>query len=290
MKKWKLLGKRAAAFLLGAVMAVNPGLAGTAAESLLGIVSYAEERTASVNATNLNVRSGPGTSYQALAKLSKGAPVTVLGEQTGTDGVVWYQIRYSGSGGEQTGYVSSKYIKFPTAIKSDSDFEGYLTKQGFPESYKQGLRELHAQYPNWTFTAFQTNLDWNTALKNESVIGRNLVASSSISSWKSTETGAYDWGTGTWPGFDGSSWVQASSDIIAYYMDPRNFLNDKYIYQFMKQSYDSSLHTKTGLQNMVSGTFLSGTVSGGSSVSAGTGSSSGSSSSGFPFSCTGDPL
>ena len=56
MKKWKLLGKRAAAFLLGAVMAVNPGLAGTAAESLLGIVSYAEERTASVNATNLNVR------------------------------------------------------------------------------------------------------------------------------------------------------------------------------------------------------------------------------------------
>ena len=280
MKKWKLLGKRAAAFLLGAVMAVNPGLAGTAAESLLGIVSYAEERTASVNATNLNVRSGPGTSYQALAKLSKGAPVTVLGEQTGTDGVVWYQIRYSGSGGEQTGYVSSKYIKFPTAIKSDSDFESYLTKQGFPESYKQGLRELHAQYPNWTFTAFQTNLDWNTALKNESVIGRNLVASSSISSWKSTETGAYDWGTGTWPGFDGSSWVQASSDIIAYYMDPRNFLNDKYIYQFMKQSFDSSLHTKTGLQNMVSGTFLSGTVSGGSSVSAGTGSSSGSSLSG----------
>ena len=116
----------------------QPRLAGTAAESLLGIVSYAEERTASVNATNLNVRSGPGTSYQALAKLSKGAPVTVLGEQTGTDGVVWYQIRYSGSGGEQTGYVSSKYIKFPTAIKSDSDFESYLTKQGFPESYKQG--------------------------------------------------------------------------------------------------------------------------------------------------------
>ena len=55
-----------------------------------------------------------------------------------------YGIRYgySGSGGEQTGYVSSKYIKFPTAIKSDSDFESYLTKQGFPESYKQGLREL----------------------------------------------------------------------------------------------------------------------------------------------------
>ena len=105
MKKWKLLGKRAAAFLLGAVMAVNPGLAGTAAESLLGIVSYAEERTASVNATNLNVRSGPGTSYQALAKLSKGAPVTVLGEQTGTDadGVCFEQI-HKVSDGDQIGF------------------------------------------------------------------------------------------------------------------------------------------------------------------------------------------
>ena len=289
MKKWKLLGKRAAAFLLGAVMAVNPGLAGTAAESLLGIVSYAEERTASVNATNLNVRSGPGTSYQALAKLSKGAPVTVLGEQTGTDGVVWYQIRYSGSGGEQTGYVSSKYIKFPTAIKSDSDFESYLTKQGFPESYKQGLRELHAQYPNWTFTAFQTNLDWNTALKNESVIGRNLVASSSISSWKSTETGAYDWGTGTWPGFDGSSWVQASSDIIAYYMDPRNFLDEVNVFQFLDQSYNASLHTTEGLQSMLKGTFMEGNVrtgavaSGSTSGGSSSGSTSGSSSSGPAF-------
>ncbi len=276
MNKLKKLCKRAAALLLGTVLAVNPGLIGSETKSLFGMVSYAQERTASVNATNLNVRSGPGTSYQALAKLSKGAAVTVLAEQTGTDGTLWYQIRYSGSGGEQTGYVSSKYIKFPTSIKSDADFETYLTKQGFPDSYKQALRELHAQYPNWTFTAFQTNLDWSEALKNESVIGRNLVASSSISSWKSTETGAYDWGTGTWPGFDGSSWVQASSDIIAYYMDPRNFLNDKYIYQFMKQSYDSSLHTKAGLQNMVSGTFLSGMVSGSSSSGSSGSSTSGS--------------
>lgn len=273
MKKWKLFGKRAAALFLGAVMAVNPGLAGVKTKSLFGIVSYAEEKTASVNATNLNVRSGPGTSYTALAKLSKGTAVTVLGEQAGTDGVLWYQIRYSGSGGEHTGYVSSKYIKFPTTIKTDADFETYMTQQGFPDSYKPALRELHAQYPNWTFTALQTNLEWSEALKNESVIGRNLVASSSVSSWKSTETGAYDWGTGTWPGFDGSSWVQASSDIIAYYMDPRNFLNDKYIYQFMKQSYDSSLHTKAGLQNMVSGTFLSSTVSGGLSSGGSTGNS-----------------
>lgn len=228
------------------------------------MISYAEGRTASVNATNLNVRSGPGTNYAAVGKLSQGAPVTVIGEKTAGDGVLWYQIRFNGSGGaETTGYVSSRYIKFPVAITNDSDFEKYLNQQGFPESYKQGLRELHAQYPKWTFTAFKTNLDWNTVIQNESVIGRNLVSKDSMSSWKSTATGAYDWDNGTWPGFDGNSWVQASEDIIRYYMDPRNFINDKYVFQFLKQSYDSSIHTKEGLENMVSGTFLSGASAGG---------------------------
>ena len=104
---------------------------------------------------------------------------------------------FSGSGGaETTGFVSSDYIKFPTAITSDGDFEKYMNSQGFPESYKPGLRELHAQYPQWTFTALQTNLDWNTVIENESVIGRNLVGRENISSWKSTATGAYDWTRG----------------------------------------------------------------------------------------------
>ena len=269
--------KRAAALLLGCILAVSPCL--TERAGLFDMVSMASERTASVNATNLNVRSGPGTSYQAVAKLSQGAPVTVIGEQTGTDGKLWYQIRFSGSGGAETiGFVSSDYIKFPTAITSDGDFEKYMNSQGFPESYKPGLRELHAQYPQWTFTALQTNLDWNTVIENESVIGRNLVGRENISSWKSTATGAYDWDTGTWPGFDGSSWVQASEDIIRYYMDPRNFLNDKYIFQFMKQSYDSSIHTREGLESMVAGTFLSGNAGGGQGGAPSGGSSPGGSS------------
>lgn len=248
--------KRIVALLIGCILAVSPSLAGD--RPIFGVIAQAAERTGSVNATNLNVRSGPGTSYQAVAKLSHGAPVTVIGEKAAADGTMWYQIRFSG---QQTGYVSSQYVKFSSSVASDGDFENYMNVQGFPESYKPGLRELHAQYPNWTFTAFHTNLDWNTAVENESVIGRNLVSSTSISSWKSTAPGAYNWDSGTWPGFDGSSWVQASEDIIRYYMDPRNFLNDKYIFQFMKQSYNSSIHSREGLESMVSGTFLSGTAS-----------------------------
>lgn len=266
----KLKYRRGAAFLMSCLLAV--GACFSSQPSLFSIVSYADERAATVNATNLNVRSGPGTSYPSVAKLSYGTSVTVTGEQNAADGVVWYQIRFNSGGADTTGFASSAYIKFPTAVAHDGDFESYMNSQGFPESYKPGLRELHAQYPQWTFTAMQTNLDWNTVIQNESVIGRNLVGRDNISSWKSTAAGAYDWDTGTWPGFDGNSWVQASEDIIRYYMDPRNFLNDKYVFQFLKQSYDSSTQTKAGLEAMVSGTFLAGTAVGGMGVPGGQGS------------------
>lgn len=219
-------------------------------------------RTATVRASSLNVRSGPGTTYSAVAKLSQGTAVTVIEEQKASDGVLWYQIRFSGSGGaEATGYARHDFIKFPVEYATSADFEAYLNAQGFPESYKPGLRQLHAQYPSWVFTAQHTNLDWNTVIKNESILPRSLVHTNSVSSWKSIADGAYNWDSSTWPGFDGSSWVAASEDIVRYYMDPRNFLDETYVFQFLRQSYDSSAHTAAGLESMVKGTFMDRKVS-----------------------------
>lgn len=287
----KSVYKKGMAFLLSCVLAFGTCISVLDPSFSLRTFAYTEKQ-GTIIASSLNVRSGPGTGNASIARLANGTAVTVIGEDTASDGVLWYKIRFTGSGGAQTtGYVSSHYVKLASQnIVSDSDFETYMTQQGFPESYKQGLRELHSKYPKWKFTALQTGLDWNTAVAEESKVTRNLVARSSISSWKSTEEGAYDWATGTWPGFDGSSWVAASRDIISYYMDPRNFLNETYIYQFMNQSYDSSIHTREGLVTMVEGTFLSGTApAGGASGSRGSsGSGSGSGESGSPSGQGGD--
>ncbi len=114
--------------------------------------SYAYTGAATVKASSLNVRSGPGTGYSSLGRLAAGASINIIGEQQGTDGNLWYQIQYTGSGGSvNTGYVSSLYVRLPVSYSTDADFEAYLTSQGFPESYKNGLRQLHAQYPNWVF-------------------------------------------------------------------------------------------------------------------------------------------
>ncbi len=218
------------------------------------------ERQATINASSLNVRSGPGTSYSRVANLAKGTSVVVVNETTGSDGKQWYQIRF---GNGSTGYVLGVYIRFPVTYNQDADFEAYLSSQGFPESYKPGLRQLHAQYPNWVFEAQKTGLDWNTAIQNESIIPRSLIHKNSISSHKSMADGAYNWDTGVWTGFDGSAWVAASEDIIRYYMDPRNFFDDVFIFQFMNHTYDPSVQTREGLQALVQGTFLDSTTTGG---------------------------
>ena len=239
-------------------------------------------RQATINASSLNVRSGPGTSYSRVANLAKGTSVTVINETTGSDGKLWYQLQLSNG---STGYVLGTYIRFPVTYHQDSNFETFLSSQGFPESYKPGLRQLHAQYPNWVFEAQQTGLDWNTVIQNESIIPRSLIHKNSISSHKSVADGAYNWDTGTWTGFDGSSWVAASEEIIRYYMDPRNFLDDVYIFQFMNHKYDASIQTREGLEALVKGTFLEGITTGGgtwtntggsTAVQPGSGSSAGS--------------
>lgn len=246
--------KKGLAAVLGLVLTIH-----TPVSTLLPILeAYAyTERTATINASSLNVRSGPGTSYSQVTKLTKGTSVTVIGESNASDDKLWYQIRFTGSGGAATtGYVLNTYVRFPVIYTHDSDFESYMNAQGFPDSYKDDLRQLHAQYPNWVFTAQNTGLDWNTVIENETILGRSLIHKNSISSHKSIKDGAYNWDNGTWTGFDGSTWVAASDDLVRYYMDPRNFLDDVYIFQFLSQQYDASIHTRDGLEGMLKGTFM----------------------------------
>ncbi len=61
-----------------------------------------------VNASGgLRVRSGPGTSYEAIASLNNGDEVTVVADA----GDGWYEITFAGSGGQDTtGYIMGEYI------------------------------------------------------------------------------------------------------------------------------------------------------------------------------------
>lgn len=156
--------------------------------------------------------------------------VTVYGEKKASDGTIWYLI----SDGSIMGYSSGSYLNvIEKAYDTEEAFEQTLA--AFPESYRESLRALHAQYPNWKFEAYQTGIDWQTAVDEESKFGselsgmgteaRSLVYKGSISSWKSMEEGAFDWSTGQWvTNWDGDYWAIASRELVAYYMDPQKLI------------------------------------------------------------------
>lgn len=211
-----------------------------------------EQRIGTLTDSGVRLRSGPGTTYSVLGSLNKGESGTIVEERKDTSNMIWYHINFP----DKSGWVRSDYVTVRTVSQ---DFKEYLNAQGFPESYHASLLALHELYPNWQFKAQQTNLDWEEVIAAESELGVNLVHTDSISSWKSVQTGAYNWTTGTWFGLDSAEWVAASPEIIRYYMDPRNFLDDSYIFQFVKQSYDtSSQEYEKNLTEMVKNTFLSG--------------------------------
>lgn len=222
----------------------------------------------------LNVRNKPSTSATVISKLYNNDIVTILG----TEGS-FYKISFTSSNTTVTGYASTSYIKIITTSTGDSDkddntqtgddnsggqytpdadFEEYLDKQGFPESYKESLRKLHQIHPEWIFTAQKTNLDWNDVVKNEMVLGRALINKSAPESWRSMEKGAYNFTGGYYIGLDGSSWFAASEAIVKYYLDPRNFLSEDYILMFENLSYNSSVHTEENVKKLLQNSFMKG--------------------------------
>lgn len=142
------------------------------------------------------------------------------------------------------------------SVRAEGDYAAELSAKGFPVGYHAALTALHEKYPQWVFEAFTPSVSWTEALQRETVLGVSLVQGSSPSSWKSTQEGAYNWVDSSWVELDSGGWVAASEGIVAHYMDPRNFLDEESVFQFLHQGYDAAVQTREGLSAMVQGTYL----------------------------------
>ncbi len=117
----------------------------------------------------------------------------------------------------------------------------------FPESYHSYLNALHEAHPTWTFTAYNTGLDWSEVIRNEMPLSRNLIPGSVTSkifcingnytytptAWADTDVaGAYNWTGNSWVVLSSPYWIQASTAAVSYVMDPRNWLNESNVFMF----------------------------------------------------------
>ena len=159
-------------------------------------------------------RKGPGIKMKKKGTLKKGTTITVYIDANPVKSAkgsskTWYRIAANG----KKGYICSKNVKLGSVVSvasapvknnnastytpnefskmTSEQFEAYLNQQGFPESYKPGLRALHAAHPNWSFTALKTGVSWTDAMKSETKYKRSLVSKSYPKSYRSTSKDSY---------------------------------------------------------------------------------------------------
>lgn len=134
-------------------------------------------------------------------------------------------------------YAASKYTQ---TVKSGIE--------NFPKEYQEYLNKLKKEHPNWSFDAYYTGISWNELLANETDHGHNRVIKTADELWRCS------------CGNIASGYACASAGITAYYLDPRNFLDDVSIFQFLEISYNSNVHNLSGVEKSVKNTFLDNTV------------------------------
>ena len=207
----------------------------------------------------------PGKEEAASVNISTGQSVRITGVGEDSFHNIWYQAGIDIGGSSYIGYIERDYLAY-----ADEDLlawedrwisgQTYRMDAGtaqaklpadiaqFPASYQSGLLNLKTAHPNWIFVRMETDLDWKTAVQEENKNSRSLISSSVTSSWKTAD-------------FD-KSWSYPSDGILAYYMDPRNFLSENYIFQFELLSYNDTYHKESAVQSILNGTFMSGAIPG----------------------------
>ena len=154
------------------------------------------------------------------------------------------------SGKTYTGYVCADKVQ--TNIDTGK-YENELNK--FPASYRKKLALLKQIHPNWVFTPYNTNIDWQTATKVESTVGMSYIQSTNPL-YLSIEEGSYNAQTGKYSEQEAGGFYAANQKTVAYYMDPRNFLDEMNVFQFENLGYNSNYQTKDVVDSILSGTAL----------------------------------
>ena len=123
---------------------------------------------------------------------------------------------------------------------TDQTFENSLNSQGFPESYKKYLRAIHNSHPNWIFKSMMVGDNFDVAVATEKEISSIEISSGYCDSpQRITESG----------------WCIATTEAVAYYLDPRNFLTEKYILQFENLGYSEN-YTEEVVKTVLDGSFM----------------------------------
>ena len=206
--------------------------------------------------SDITLRSSAGSgSATGKAKCGDIVKINSIKEASGSCGYYYNVTNQRNETGYLCGYFVNTTKLSDTALKYYSqkeDLEEYTNKLKnlkFPDSYIPYLLEIHARHPNWNFVPEFINLNFSDVVHNESFNGRSLLQGAYFNSnYLSMDINTYDILNNKFNDYDTEAgWYNASSEAVAFYLDPRNYLNEKYIFAF-----ENLLHNPSHEKSMVS--------------------------------------
>lgn len=198
------------------------------------------------------IRKGPGTGYAVAVTVPVDTEITVRLKSVSAAGAAWYKVVYNG----YVRYISSSLLAFPEeSITENTNFSNELA--AFPKSYHAALSTLHEKYPAWHFKARTMDYTWDAGLAEQMYSYKaNTIPTSKPDGFKMVADGTYNFDSHTYIGLDGATWVAASKKAVAFYMDPRNWLDEINVFMFESLEYDASTQSESMVKSLLSQTAI----------------------------------
>lgn len=220
-------------------------------------------------ADQYEVRSEASADSSVVTTVPSGQLVMIQGVELTEEYEAWAKVSFTSKEQAYTGYVQRANLACSDELFIQWEMEygmnpgAYVTMfalddvdtastyadiEQFPESYREALTALKQAHPNWIFVKQETGLDWDYVVEEELKGGRSLIPATLSSS---LQEGKFS-----------SGWSYATEEALEYYLDPRNGLNEKWIFQFEQLTFNESYHMdcEAAVQQFLDKTFMKGNI------------------------------
>lgn len=120
---------------------------------------------ATVKSDDVNVRSTASTSGSVVAKLKKGAAVTLTGTSSDSSGKTWYQVNFINNGSNVTGFIREDFVELGEVVPETS-LEN-PEEEGAAEGGEDELADMYGDMPTED-TASAPNNDYELFFEPDS--------------------------------------------------------------------------------------------------------------------------
>lgn len=215
------------------------------------------------------VKKAASMDSETVVTVPSGQMVQIQDVELTEDYEAWVKVSFIRQGQEYAGYVQRRNLacsdelfiqwemdygmnpgayRMMFALGEETAPLVYEDIEQFPESYKEALTALKKAHPNWIFVKMDTQLNWDTVVAEELKGGRSLISAS---------LGGY-----LQEGEFSRGWSYATKEALEYYLDPRNSLKEKEIFQFEQLTFNESYHMDcvAAVQRFLDNTFMKGNV------------------------------